>query len=73
MRLTELIDEFYIWASNEEKELLDQLKEPRQLTSFTEHEQVILERLIRKSLVKKIGFNNPVVMTHDKQFSDVRK
>ena len=40
--------------SNEEKAVLDQMQGVRPLTSFTEREQVIIENLVRKSLVSKI-------------------
>lgn len=70
MKLTELINDFYIWSSNEEQTLLDSITEPRYISSFSEHEQVILERLIRKSLVRKIGFENPMVVGNDTKYSN---
>ena len=40
--------------SNEEKALLDQIQGVQPLGTFTEREQVIIENLVRKSLVSKI-------------------
>jgi hypothetical protein len=54
MKLNELIKSFSIAMSNEEKALLDQMQDVRPLDSFTEREQVIIENLVRKSLVSKI-------------------
>ena len=40
--------------SNEEKKLLDKMQGVQPLGTFTEREQVIIENLVRKSLVSKI-------------------
>ena len=57
MRLNELIRSFTIYASNEEKELLWKLDKPAPLDSFKEREQVIIDSLVRKSLVSKLVNN----------------
>lgn len=54
MKLNELIKSFSIAMSNEEKALLDRIEGVQPLDKFTEREQVIIENLIRKSLVSKI-------------------
>jgi hypothetical protein len=54
MKLNELIKSFSIAMSNEEKALLDQIQGVQSLDKFTEREQVIIENLVRKSLVSKI-------------------
>lgn len=54
MKLNELIKSFSIAMSNEEKKLLDKMEGVQPLDTFTEREQVIIENLIRKSLVSKI-------------------
>jgi hypothetical protein len=54
MKLNELIKSFSIAMSNEEKTLLDQIQGVQPLDKFTEREQVIIENLVRKSLVSKI-------------------
>jgi len=65
MKLNELVKTFEIYTSNEEKEMLDKLHYPRYLDSFSEHEQFVLEGLIRKSLVIKIGQNNVKVIRNE--------
>ena len=55
MRLNELLGEFSIYVNNEESALLDRMPEHDVLiTFFNEHEQIVLNDLIRKSLVKRI-------------------
>jgi hypothetical protein len=54
MKLNELIKSFSIAMSNEEKALLDKMQGVQPLDTFTEREQVIIENLVRKSLVSKI-------------------
>ena len=66
MRLNELIQEFKIYMSNEEARVFDECKSLRPLRSFTERDQVIIEGLIRKSLVSKISKNGSImVMAND--------
>jgi hypothetical protein len=54
MKLNELIKSFSIAMSNEEKAVLDQIQGVQHLDKFTERQQVIIENLVRKSLVSKI-------------------
>jgi hypothetical protein len=66
MRINELLGgSFDIWMSNEEKTLLEKLKEPKLLSSLSEHDQVRIQPLIRKSLVIKIGMKDPKVVAND--------
>lgn len=52
--------------SNEEQEIFERCDELRPLLSFTEREQVIIESLIRKSLVSKLYKNgNVMVMANE--------
>lgn len=53
MKLNELITDFEIQTSNEEKSLLCKLEGPSLFTAFAERDQFVLESLIRKSLVTK--------------------
>lgn len=62
----ELIDGFEIWITNEEKELLKKLKEPKKLSSLSEQEQFRIQALIRKSLVTKVGMEDPTVVINEK-------
>ena len=54
MKLNELVRGIDTWTSNEERAVLERLKELSVLESFEEHEQHIIEGLIRKSLVIRV-------------------
>lgn len=54
MKVNELIQHFDIQTSNEEKEILNKLKEVRPLSIFNERDQEVIRNLINKSLVRKI-------------------
>lgn len=55
MKLNELVRGIDTWTSNEERSMLERLKELTVLESFEEHEQHIIEGLVRKSLVIKVS------------------
>jgi hypothetical protein len=65
MQLNKLIQEFNIFMSNEEKKMLERLTMPLYFYNLSEHEQFVVEGLIRKSLVIKIGQTNPKVLAND--------
>lgn len=65
MKISELISGFTIFTSNEEKEALTKLHHARPLHSFTEHEQFVIENLIKKGLVIKINDINPMVIANE--------
>jgi hypothetical protein len=66
MKINELLaGEFKIYTSIEEQAMLDKLKSPAFLHTFTEREQVIIEGMIRKSLVIKLGMENPRVIANE--------
>ena len=67
MKINELIQNFEIWTSNEEQELLKKLQKSVKLSSLTEHEQFRIQSLIRKSLVTKIGQEDPTVVANEKK------
>ena len=67
MKINELINSFEIYVSNEERKLLERLDSARSLMSFTEREIFTIEGLIRKSLVIKIGYDNPYVIANEKE------
>ena len=54
MKLNELIGSFDIYTTNEEQQELTQLEGMVPFESLTERQQVIINNLIRKSLVSKI-------------------
>jgi len=61
-----ILDGFSIWMSNEEAELLERLAEPVKLRHLSEHDQVRVQSLIRKSLVSKVGMEDPTVVANEK-------
>ena len=65
MKINELVGQFEIYTSNEEQRVLEQLKSPAHLASFSERDQFTIEGLIRKSLVIKIGVDNPRVIANE--------
>jgi GT2 family glycosyltransferase len=65
MKINELISSFEIYINNEEKRVLEKLKDPLPLNSFEEHDQFVIEGLIRKSLVTKIGHFDPKVVANE--------
>jgi hypothetical protein len=69
MKINELIKSFDIFVTNEEKSLLETLgNEVRPLSSFTEHDQVIINNLIRKSVISKIVKHKSSVMVMRNDF-----
>jgi len=58
MKINELISNFEIFTTNEEKELLEKISEPVWYNSFNERDQFILQSLIRKSLITRINVKN---------------
>lgn len=65
MRVSEFMEDFSIYTSNEEYKLLKRLGDPAHLNSFAEHDQFVIENLVRKGLVVKIGNTNPIVVKND--------
>jgi hypothetical protein len=66
MKINELLGNFEIWTSNEEDKLLEKLKSPVKLGHLSEHDQVRIQSLIRKSLVIKVGDKDPTVVANEK-------
>ena len=65
MKINELIQDFEIYKTNEEKVELDNLTSPVPLASLSERQQVIINNLIRKSLVSKIKSNNVIMVARN--------
>jgi hypothetical protein len=65
MKLNELIKSFSIALSNEEAEVLEKVNPVQPLQGFSPREQVIIENLIRKSLVSKILKDNIVMVVQN--------
>lgn len=66
MKINELIKDFEIWTTNEESKLLEKLQKPIKLSSLDEHDQVVVQSMIRKSIIKKIGQQDPTVVVNEK-------
>ena len=58
MKINELIQDFVIQTSNEEKTMLNKLKEIKDIENFMEREQEVIRNLINKSLVRRIERDN---------------
>lgn len=54
MKLNELITDFTIATTNEERVVLDKMSGVTPIDAFDERDQFIIENLIRKSLVSKV-------------------
>ncbi len=67
MKLNELITDFHIQTSNEERQLLRRFDGVMLPEEFTEREQTIIENLIRKSLVSKIGHRGKMYLVKNEQ------
>jgi hypothetical protein len=66
MKINDLISDFEIWTTNEERAILEKLHKPVKLAQLSEHEQFKIASMIRKSLVTKVGFNDPTVVANEK-------
>jgi hypothetical protein len=66
MKINELISNFEIWTTNEEAELLKRLQSPIKISQLDEHDQFRVQAMIRKSLITKIGHNDPSVVANEK-------
>lgn len=55
MKLNELITTFVVATTNEEAALLEKMHSIEPYHSFSEREQVVIDNLVRKSLVSKIN------------------
>lgn len=66
MKINELIHDFEIWTTNEEVQILKKLTHPVPLSSLSEHDQVRVQAMIRKSLITKIGTHDPSVVANEK-------
>jgi len=62
MKLNELISEFKIAVTNEERDVLDKMQTLAPLESYEEREQFVIEALIRKSLVSKVVRNSQTMV-----------
>lgn len=66
MKINELLGDFEIWTTNEEKELLKKFDQPVKVSALSEHDQFRVQAMIRKSLLTKIGHEDPMVVANEK-------
>jgi hypothetical protein len=62
MKINELINDFKIFLTNEEKNLLDKIKEPCYIDTFSERDRLVIENLVRKSLISKINYRGTILV-----------
>ena len=63
MRLNEIISSFTIYVNNEENGLLEAMpKEETLLSEYDERQQIVINNLIRKSLITKINSNGTIAI-----------
>ncbi len=67
MKINELISDFEIWTTNAEAKLLERLKTPVKISQLSEQDQFKVQAMIRKSLLTKIGHNDPSVVANEKK------
>jgi hypothetical protein len=65
MKINELIGDFAIYTTNEEKAFLSKISRPVKMAALTERERVIAETMIRKSLLIKIGHEDPSIVANE--------
>lgn len=61
-----MVEGFEIYTSNEEKEFLDRIIQPVKMSTLTERDYVVAENLIRKSLLIKVGFQDPSIVKNER-------
>jgi hypothetical protein len=61
-----IVDDFEVWTSNAESELLERLRKPVRLANLSEQDQFKVLAMIRKSLVTKVGHEDPYVVANEK-------
>lgn len=65
MKISELISDFQVYTSKEDRDILKKMSEPLPLSMFTDREQVVIENLIRRGLVIKIGQRDAMVVRNE--------
>ena len=67
MKINELLSSFKIYTTNEEEALLEKMEQVLPIEFYDERERVVIENLIRKSLVSKIKRNNSYMVMRNEQ------
>ena len=66
MKRNDMVEGLEIYTSNEEKEFLDRIIQPVKMSTLTERDYVVAENLIRKSLLIKVGFQDPSIVKNER-------
>jgi len=67
MKINELIKSTYI--TNEEKDVLEGIEGIVSLSSFNERKQVIINNLIRKSLISKVNSHGNILVIKNEAYT----
>jgi len=62
MKINELIRDFNVFTTNEERAILESMNDIVPLTSFNERERFVISNLVRKSLISKIVHNGNIMV-----------
>ena len=62
MKISNLIKEFEIFTTNEEKQILDKIHSPCYIDAFNDREQFVIENLVKKSLLSKVQIRGSIVV-----------
>ena len=62
MKLNELITDFEIFITNEEKQLVDKITNPCYIDIFTERELQVIDNLVRKSILSKVNYKATILV-----------
>ena len=65
MKINELISSFAIYTTNEEQDFLTKVRRPVKMAALTERERVIAETMLGKSLLIKIGHEDPSIVANE--------
>jgi hypothetical protein len=68
MKLNELLQDFTIFLNNEEKNFLDKFSRGCYIDTLTEHDQLIVDNLIRKSVLVKVRHQGSYWVYIDENF-----
>lgn len=68
MKLNELISDFTIFLTNEEKNFLDKFANGCYTDTLTERDQTVVDNLLRKSVVTKIRHQGSYWISIDENF-----
>ena len=67
MKINEVLKNFEIFVSNEEKQILNKLERLLPIESYNDRERFVIENLIRKSLVSKVKHNNTYMVVRNER------